>query len=148
MLGTILAFCVLLWILIQIPLVQDFAKDQTVIWLNGKLNTKVAIGKLRVNFPTQILIEKVYLEDQHRDSLLWGNKISIDIALFKLLQNKIEVKSVKLDEITLNIKRLNRDTVFNFNYIIQTFASDTQKETVVFYEEFRFKTCSSTLTFL
>ena len=130
MLGTILAFCVLLWILIQIPLVQDFAKDQTVIWLNGKLKTKVAIGKLRVNFPTQILIEKVYLEDQHRDSLLWGNKISIDIALFKLLQNKIEVKSVKLDEITLNIKRLNRDTVFNFNYIIQTFASDTQKETV------------------
>ncbi len=128
MLGTIVALCVLLLILIQIQFVQDFAKDQAVSWLNGKLKTKVAIGKLRVNFPTQIVIEKVYFEDQHKDSLLWGNKISIDIALFKLLQNKIEVSSVQLDEITVNIKRIHPDTVYNFNYILQAFATNKNQE--------------------
>lgn len=127
-LGAIVALCLLLFVLIQIPAVQNYAKDQTVSWLNGKLKTKLSIAKFRINFPNQILVEKVYFEDQHKDSLLWGNQIKVDISLFKLLQNKVEIKSIELEGITANIKRINPDTVFNFNYIIDALAPATNKE--------------------
>ena len=121
--GVLLTLMILITVLIQIPFVQDFAKDQTVSWLSGKLKTKVSIGKLRIHFPDQILIEKVYFEDQHNDSLLWGNRLVVDIALFKLLQNKVEVKSIDLDGIGINIKRVGTGTAFNFSYILKSFVS-------------------------
>jgi hypothetical protein len=121
--GVLLALMILLTVLIQVPFVQDFAKDQTVSWLSGKLKTKLSIGKLRIHFPDQILIEKVYFEDQHKDSLLWGNRLSVDIAMFKLLQNRVEIKSIDLDGIGINIKRVGTDTTFNFSFIQKSFAS-------------------------
>lgn len=127
-LAAFVVLCILLIVLIQIPAIQNYAKDQTVSWLNGKLRTKVSIEKLRINFPNQILIEKIYFEDQHKDSLLWGNKITVNISLFKLLQNKVEVKSVELDDISVKVKRVNPDTVFNFNYILQAFSSNKVKD--------------------
>ena len=126
-LGTLVALSILIILLVQIPIVQNFAKDQTVSWLNGKLKTKVSIDKLRINFPSQIVVEKIYFEDQHKDSLLWGNKITVNISLFKLLNNKVEVKSIELDNISVKIKRVKPDTVFNFNYILQAFSSDKNK---------------------
>lgn len=126
-LGTLVVLCILLFVLVQIPAVQNYAKDQTVSWLNWKLKTKVSIAKLRINFPNQILIEKIYFEDQHKDSLLWGNQISVDISLFKLLQNKIEIKSIGLSGVTVNIKRVSPDTVFNFNYILAALATEKSK---------------------
>lgn len=126
-LGIIVVLCILLFVLVQIPAVQNYAKDQTVSWLNGKLKTKVSIAKLRINFPNKILIEKIYFEDQQKDSLLWGNQISVDISLFKLLQNKIEIKSIGLNGVTVNIKRVSPDTVFNFNYILAALVTEKSK---------------------
>ncbi len=124
----VVALAILIIILIQLPLVQEFAKNQTVSWLNEKLKSKVSIAKLRIDFPNHILLEKIYFEDQQKDSLLWCNRLSVDISLFKLLQNKVQVKAVELEGIGMNIKRNKPDTVFNYNFIIQAFASKTNTE--------------------
>jgi hypothetical protein len=45
-----------------------------------------------------------------------ANKLAIDISMFQLFNNKIEINSVDLEGVTSNI---NRDSVsvFNFDYI-------------------------------
>ncbi len=128
-LGSIIALLLLLAILIQIPSFQNYAKVKALIYLEGKLKTKVTVGNLNIRFPNHILLEHVYFEDQHKDTLLYGARISVDIALFKLLKDTVAVKAVELENIQINIHRNLPDTVFNFDYIVKAFSSDTSKET-------------------
>jgi len=121
--GSIIALLLLILILIQLPAVQNFAKNKIVSYLQDKLHTKVAIAKLSVDFPKRIVLENVYFEDQKKDTLLEGGKIRVDITLFKLLRNEVELNYIELDDIKTKINRLQPDTVFNYDYIIKAFAS-------------------------
>ncbi|UPT70362.1 MAG: hypothetical protein M0D53_14900 [Flavobacterium sp. JAD_PAG50586_2] len=53
-------------IALQIPAVQNFAKDKAVTYLEGKLKTKVVINKIKIAFPKDVTLEGVYFEDQKR----------------------------------------------------------------------------------
>jgi tRNA A37 threonylcarbamoyladenosine dehydratase len=49
----------------------------------------------------------------------------IDISMFQLFNNKIEINSVDLEGVTSNIN--SSVSVFNFDYIIKAFSSLTIK---------------------
>jgi translocation and assembly module TamB len=85
--AVIILVIIALVIAIQIPAVQEFAKTKAVNYLHSKINTPVSIGRLSVQFPNNITIEKVYLEDEHKDTLLYGEKIKVDIGIWQLLNN-------------------------------------------------------------
>jgi len=131
--ASILFLILLLYILIQIPAVQNFGKKKIVAFLEKKLKTKVAIGKLSISFPKRIVLENVYFEDQKKDTLLAAEKLQVDIALFKLLKSNVEIKYLELDGVNANIYRRGADTLFNFDYIVKAFVSDdtstTKKDT-------------------
>lgn len=128
LLGTVVFLVVLVLILIQVPAVQQFAKNKVVAFLEKKLKTKVAIGRLDINFPKRIVLEKVYFEDQRKDTLLAGDTIRVDVSMLRLLRNELELSYLELNGITANIYRLKPDTVFNFDYIIKAFAGEQKKE--------------------
>jgi len=106
-----------------VPAVQNFARKKIVAYLQDKIHTRVEIRRLAISFPKKIILEGVYFEDQNKDTLLAGNKLEVDIAMFKLLSSKVEVKYIGLEGITANVKRLQPDTTFNFDYIIKAFTS-------------------------
>ncbi|MDR6341950.1 hypothetical protein HNQ91_005027 [Filimonas zeae] len=128
LLGTVVFLVVLVLILIQVPAVQQFAKNKVVAFLEKKLKTKVAIGRLDINFPKRIVLEKIYFEDQRKDTLLAGDTIRVDISMLRLLRSEVELSYLELNGITANIYRLKPDTVFNFDYIIKAFAGEQKKE--------------------
>jgi len=112
------------YILIQIPAVQNFAKNKAVAYLENKIKTKVSIGRLSIAFPKQIVLKDVYFEDQHKDTLLAGKELRVDIALLKLLSNEVNVDYLGLNGIRTNIYRIKPDTVFNYDYIVKAFATE------------------------
>ena len=116
-----------MYILIQVPAVQNFAKNKVVSYVQGKIKTKVEIGKLSLSFPKRLVLEHVYFEDQKKDTLLYGGKLQVDIALFKLLRNEVDVQYLELDSIKTNIYRIAPDTNFNFDYIVKAFSSEQQQ---------------------
>jgi len=122
--GSILFLLILILIAIQIPAVQNFARGKIVTYLEKKIQTKVEIGKLSIDFPKQIVLENIYFEDQAKDTLLAGKKIRIDIALFKLINHTVELNYLELDGIRANIYRKGKNTVFNYQYIVNAFAGD------------------------
>jgi len=124
---SLLSLIFLVLILIQTKPVQDFAREKIVTFLEGKLNTKVAIERLGIAFPKMVVLEGVYIEDQTQDTLLAGHKLKVDIALLKLLFNELQINEINLDGITLKIKRQLPDTTFNFQFIIDAFASEEVK---------------------
>ncbi|KDN54560.1 translocation/assembly module TamB domain-containing protein [Flavobacterium seoulense] len=123
----LLSLFLLLVIAFQIPFVQNFAKDKAVTYLEKKIKTKVEVGTIEIGLPKNIILRDFYFEDQSKDTLLAGKTLKVDISLFELLNNKVEINSIDLQKITANIE-VNKDSVFNFDYIIKAFAStDTTK---------------------
>ncbi|MDR3711804.1 MAG: translocation/assembly module TamB domain-containing protein [Puia sp.] len=126
--GGVLILVIIVFILIQVPSVQRFAKGKLVSYLEGKLGTKVEIRRLALSFPGDLTLENVYFEDRRKDTLLYGGKIEVRLSLWKLLDKEISVSRVELDSIRLNVYRQGRDTVFNYDYILRAFSGTPAKE--------------------
>ncbi|MGB4776366.1 MAG: translocation/assembly module TamB domain-containing protein [Daejeonella sp.] len=124
----VITLVLLVFILIQIPAVQNFARKKVVTYLEGKIKTKVEIKKLSLNFPKLLVLEDIYFEDQKQDTLLAGDTLKVDISLFKLLNNEVEINEMDLRGIRANISRTMPDSTFNFDYIIKSFVSEHKKE--------------------
>ena len=126
-LGIIVILFTLLFISIQIPAVQSFAKNKAVSYLQQKIQTKVSVGRLDLNLPKNIVLENVYFEDQQKDTLLYGKKIEVNISLLQLFNNTVEINAIDLNGITATISK-NKKAVFNFDYIIKAFSTKAQKQ--------------------
>ena len=125
--ASVILLVLLIVILIQVPAVQNFVKDKAVSFIQGKIHTPVKIGHISLGLPKLIVLEDVYFEDQHKDTLIAGEKLKVDISLFKLLDNKVEINEINLQGITTNISR-GADSAFNFDYITKAFAGEQKKE--------------------
>ena len=126
--GSVILLLLILIVAIQIPSVQNYARKKAVTYLEGKIKTKVTIKRIEIGLPKKVILEGVYFEDQKKDTLFAGEKLAVDISLFQLLSNKVEINSVHLEGITAH---LNRDSkaVFNFEYIIKAFESPEKQKT-------------------
>ena len=124
---SILALLLLLTILIQIPSIQNYAKDKAITYLHKKIKTKVSLDRIAINFPKEVVLEGFYFEDQNKDTLLSGKTLELDVDLFKLINSELQINSISLQNTTAAISR-NKDGVFNFDYIIKAFESEEPKE--------------------
>ncbi|MCO6148716.1 translocation/assembly module TamB domain-containing protein [Flavobacterium sp. NRK1] len=126
--GSIIGLFLLIVLLIQVPYIQNIVKNKAVSYLEKKIGTDVNIDRIEIGLPKKVIVEGVYLESQQGDTLFSGKKLAIDISLFKLLSNEVEINSIDLEGIVANVSR-DKDSVFNFDYIIDAFASDKPKDT-------------------
>ncbi|MCM0664517.1 translocation/assembly module TamB domain-containing protein [Flavobacterium tyrosinilyticum] len=123
---SVVALLLLLIILVQVPSVQNFVKDKAINYLQGKIKTKVSLDHISIKFPKDVVLEGFYFEDQKKDTLLAGNRLEVDVDLFKLVSSELEINSVSLENVKANISR-NKQGVFNFDYIIKAFESNEPK---------------------
>ncbi|MEO6837914.1 MAG: translocation/assembly module TamB domain-containing protein [Ginsengibacter sp.] len=122
-LGSLLFLFVAALILIQTSFVQNFARKKVVSYLENKLKTKVEIGNLNIKFPTTLSLKNVFLEDQSKDTLLYGGEIKVDINMLALIKKDISIKEIALNDIVAKVKRLPPDSVFNFQFIVDAFTN-------------------------
>lgn len=126
--GSVIALFLLIVLLLQVPYVQNVVKDKAVTYLEKKIGTEVKIGRIEIGLPKKVILEDVYFASQQGDTLLAGEKLAVDISLFKLMSNEVEINSIALTGITGTVKR-NKQGVFNFDYIIKAFDSGKPKDT-------------------
>lgn len=120
--ASIVLILLLLCLLIQVPSIQNFAKDKAITYLHSKIKTKTSLDKIAIRFPKEIILEGFYFEDEKKEVLLSGKRLELDVDLFKLINSELEINSVSLQNVTSNISR-NKQGVFNFDYIIKAFES-------------------------
>lgn len=126
--GGLLFLLLLVFVLIQVPAVQDLARKKVVSYVQGKIKTPVQIQKLSLDLPKLLVLEGVYFEDQKRDTLLAGDTLKVDISLLKLLKNQVEINEIDLRGIRANVQRSMPDSSFNFDYILKAFMGEQKKE--------------------
>ena len=125
--GSVIFLVLLVLLLIQLPAVQNYGRKKVVSFLENKLHTKVAIGKLDIDFPTSLSLQQVYFEDQAKDTLLYGGELKVNLKMLRLLRNDISIEEIYLDNIVANVTRLPPDSVFNFQFIVDAFSSEQVK---------------------
>jgi translocation and assembly module TamB len=109
--------------LLRTAFVQNFGRAKIQAYLESKLHTKVVIGELSIDFPKNIVLKNIYLEDLHRDTLLFAGNVNLGVNLWGLFHHKIVVNDVNLNHWTVNMERRSPDSVFNYAFIISAFAS-------------------------
>ena len=124
LMATLISLIILLFILIRIPSVQNYAVQKVVNYLENKIGTKVSLDYVSLDLPKLLVLEGIYFEDQKQDTLLAGETLKVDISLLKIFNNKIEINELDFRGITANIERSLPDSSFNFDYIINAFISD------------------------
>lgn len=123
LLSSFVFLMLLVLVMIQTSVVQDYARRKTVIYLEYKLKSRVEIGKLRIKFPITISLQNVFLGDKSKDTLLYSGEIKVNINMFRLLRSELQIKEIALNHIVIKAKRLQPNSVFNYQFIIDAFAS-------------------------
>lgn len=140
--AAIIVRLVLIALSLNIPFVQDFVKGQVIGYLKKKTQTEISLESIKIGLPKDIVLNKFYIEDKKGDTLLYAQKLAVDISLYELLNNKVEVNSITLQKIRANVTRINPDTAFNFSFLADAFMSEQTKP-----EEEVKKDSTSTLKF-
>ncbi|WP_316833187.1 translocation/assembly module TamB domain-containing protein [Pedobacter aquatilis] len=140
--ASIIILIVALALSLNIPAVQNFVKDKAINYLKTKTKTEVSLESIKIALPKDVVLNKFYIEDRKHDTLLYAEKLAVDISLFKLLKNTVEINNIELKTIRANVKRISPDTTFNFSFLVDAFMSDQKKP-----EEKVDKDTTSTLKF-
>ena len=129
LLGFVLLFALVAG-LIQIPAIQNKIKNSVTSFVSSKTNTRIEIENIRISFPKSAVIEGLFLEDIQKDTLFFAGKIKANIAFLDLLSKKIHIKNFTLENAVLNAKRDVADSLFNFNFLLQSFSDSADQKKV------------------
>lgn len=140
--ASIIILVVALALSLNIPAVQNFVKGKAINYLKKKTKTEISLESIKIALPKDVVLNKFYIEDRKGDTLLYAQKLAVDISLFKLLNNTVEVNNIELKTVRANVKRTNPDTTFNFSFLVDAFMTEQKKP-----EEKVDKDTSSTLKF-
>ena len=111
---------------LQLPSVQNFVKGKLVNYLEKKVKTKVALERIFISFPNNLVMENLYLQGQKVDTLLYARKFEVGLNIPKLLNNTADLTSIDLDGLKANVVR-DKEGRFNFDYFIDAFATDDKE---------------------
>ncbi|SIQ92807.1 Family of unknown function [Chryseobacterium sp. RU37D] len=123
----ILVFFTLVIFSLRLPAVQNFVKDKLVVYLEKKIKTKVSLERVYIGFPNSLVMENLYLKGQNIDTLLAVKKLEVGLHMLKLINSKADITSVDMEGVRANVVR-KPDGKFNFDYIIDAFATSDKEE--------------------
>ena len=129
LLGMVLVIIIAAFIYINTGSGKRFIKNKLQSFLQQKLKTKIVIGSLDYSLPKWIELNNVYLEDEKKDTLLYGEQVSVDIDMLKLMSANIYIRKVAFKNIFANISRPVNDSVFNYQFVMNAFSGATKTST-------------------
>lgn len=121
-LGGLFVLICIFFLFINLPVGKRIVKNKVQSYLQAKLKAKVVIGSIDYSLPQWIEVNKIYLEDQKKDTLIYGEKIFVDISMIKLLFGNTDIQKLSLKNIFINISRPENDSLFNYQFIIDAFS--------------------------
>ncbi|PWI29346.1 hypothetical protein DI383_12890 [Flavobacteriaceae bacterium LYZ1037] len=122
----------MLVLFVRSPWGQDIIVSKAVTYLSDKTHTKVAVEKLFITFDGDIQLDGLYLEDTKGDTLIYSKSLEANVPLWALIQgNGVGVDGLDWEGVRANITRKDTLEGFNFQFLIDAFASETTTEVAV-----------------
>ena len=107
--------------------VQNKALTYATEQLRTKLQTKVEIDSIHINFLTfDVNLMGLDVEDRQQRKMLQAEKLSVKLDLWKLVTKKLEIESAEINAVSARLYQ-PKDSAANFQFVIDAFKSDKPK---------------------
>lgn len=118
-----MALVLLLAVLVNIPVVQNWLVKQVTHRLSKDLNTTVKVRHINFNLAlfNKMSLEGTMVADHRKDTLLYAGKVNIRLTDWFFLKNKIVLKYIGLQDAYVNMHRI--DSVWNYQFLIDYFSA-------------------------
>lgn len=135
--GSVVALLLVCILIVRIPAVQRKIVSKAQDYLSELLHTDVRIGSVYLSFPKVVKVNQLYVEDQKQDTLLFIDELGVDTDLWGLTRRTIELNTIHIDGLKAKVLRPRGDSVFNYQFIIDAFASG-EKDSIESSEPWKF----------
>ncbi|GAB3421634.1 translocation/assembly module TamB domain-containing protein [Niabella aquatica] len=108
---------------LTIPAVQNLVKNKVVSYLKKKTDTEISLERIRISFPTGLQLDRFFIADKKKDTLLYAGKLAVQLDMLGLIRNRIAVNNIDLEKVYANVYRLNPDTLFNYQFLVDAFVA-------------------------
>lgn len=123
----LLALIILILLLIQTSPVQNFLIGRVTSHFSKELQTEISIKRIDLSFFNKVDLEGVLLKDQKKDTLLYAGALSGRITDWFFLKDNPEIQYAGLQDAVIKLKRT--DSVWNYQFLIDYFATDKPTDT-------------------
>jgi len=114
---------------LRIPYIQQKVAKATTEELSGRLGVPVRIDKVYVQWLNRLVLDGLYLEDQHGDVLFEANHVAAGFEVLPLLKKKFVFTTIRLFGFSVNLKKETPHSPLNLQFVIDAFASqDTTQQ--------------------
>ncbi|MEJ7767943.1 MAG: translocation/assembly module TamB domain-containing protein [Chitinophagaceae bacterium] len=130
---SLIGLILLIAVLINIPVVQNWLVKKITTRLAKELNTTVQIRHIDFNLAlfNKMVLEGTLVKDHLKDTLLYAGKVNVRVTDWFFLQDTIVLKYIGLEDATVKMHRV--DSVWNYKFLIDYFSggsSGKKKSTI------------------
>jgi hypothetical protein len=115
------------FIVFQSASIQTWLTEHVITFMANRYEIKIEIESVEVKLPNHLVLNELYIPDQTGDTLVYSKEILVKISAVKLRDKRIYISEVLLDEPKICVES-DSAGVFNFQFLLDKFASDKEKE--------------------
>lgn len=136
-----------LYFVFQSSMVQTLIISKITRNISETTNTEVSIGKVNIALFRRVILEDVYLSDQHKDTLFYVPKMMASIDSLSFRNKKVHFKSIRFIQPHVHIQATD-SSGYNFNFLLDLLESgDTHVTNTWRYKCSRFELKNGHLLF-
>ena len=111
---------------------QTWAAQKATVYLSNELGTKVDVGKLKITFVKNVVLEDVFIGDKHNDTILSGKSIRVTVSGFDFKLHTLNIDEAELTDFKVKLLKYKNEEDFNFQFLADYFSSkdSTKKDSV------------------
>ena len=124
------------FIALQSSKVQTYVSKKVLEFLSENLKTEFSVEKINMSFFNRIVIKKLYIQDQRGDTLIYSDKLTVNISRIKPKQRKLTLNQVSFQNAFLNLYNDSSRTI-NIKFLADRLAKKGNGEKNPWDIEFR-----------
>ncbi len=109
--------------MLRLPTVQTWLSYRIAGYLSDKLHTRVNVKGVDIELFKKVVLEDLYIEDLHKDTLLYARKFKMDIDGFEMSKHLLNLNSIHINDAKFYLKTYLNEKEFNLDFILNAFAS-------------------------
>ena len=116
-------------VLINSPRVQQRVSVALATELENHIGTRVNLAGVRWLFPNDIVIDSLAIDDQEGEALIAVNRIAAKVEWMPLIRHRqLSIRNIRLFGPDINLYQMEPEGEFNYQFLINAFASKENKE--------------------
>lgn len=140
------AVLLLIWLLVQTEVVQNYIVGKLTHRLSEELKTEVSVQHVSFSLFNKVNLEKTLIRDRGNDTILYAGQLKVRLTDWFFFKEKIVLKYIGLEDAVIKLQR--PDTLWNYQFIADYFAgsadtsSQPKKQIAIDFKKIDFKNVS------